>query len=163
MKVMKYSIQPGLFYQPLDDILEEFGNLAFLGDFGNLTESEQSSLSGRFKFNFNPRVFMCQYAREPKLMKQYNCDLFQVSLTNGGLGYSFNQANFWDLYSSTLYTNEFARIYKPKGFKLYNLDGHLDGKKEWRNLKDNIFYPVKSGPKNGLTVTISKYKKIICC
>ena len=104
--------------------------------------------------NRNPRVFMCQYAREPKQMTYKNCDLFQISMTNVGLGYSFNQADFWDLYSSTWYTKEFAKIYWPKGFKKSsNSDDHLDKKNGWRNSKDNIFHPVQTGPENGLTVT----------
>ena len=80
------------------------------------------------------------------------CDLFHNSLTNGGLGYSFNQADFWNIYSPTRYTKEFAKIYWPKGFKTSNYDDNID---EWRNSKDNIFYPVQSGPENGLTVTDS--------
>ena len=113
------------------------------------------------KDNFNPRVFACQYAREPKEMLKSasadapgkpRCDLFHHSLTNGGFGYSFNQADFWDLFASTWYTKEFAKIYWPKGFKSSNSDDDLNEKKGWRNSKDTIFYPVQSGPKNGLTV-----------
>ena len=111
--------------------------------------------------NLNPRVFMCQYAREPKVMNTYNCDLFQVSLTNGGLGYTFNQADFWDQHSSTWYTEEFAKIYKPKGVKKSNFDNGADMKGGWRNSTDNIYYPVQSGPENGLTVTILIYKSTI--
>ena len=142
-------MQPALFNEPLEDFLEVLDNLDFLGGFYNLTKSELMLL----KENVNPRIFMCQYAREPETMDFSNCDLFQVSLTNGGLGYSFNQADFWNLYSSTWYANEFAKIYMPKGFKSYNSDDYLNEEKEWRNSMDNIFYPVQSGPKNGLTVT----------
>ena len=156
MKVMKYSMQPALFEEPLEDFLEAFDNLDFLGGFSNLTKSGQELM----RDNFNPRVFACQYAREPKEMLKSadvsgrpRCDLFYHSLTNGGFGYSFNQADFWDLYSSTWYTKEFSKIYWPKGFKSFNYDDHLDEKNGWRNSTDNIFYPVKSGPKNGLTVT----------
>ena len=145
-------MQPALLKEPLKDFLEIFGNLDFLGGFSNLTSGGdlKKKLMER---NRNPRVFMCQYAREPKQMYSENCDLFQISMTNGGLGYSFNQADFWDLYSSTWYTKEFAKIYWPKGFNRSNSNNHLDGKNGRRNSKDNIFYPVQSGPKNGLTVT----------
>ena len=100
--------------------------------------------------NQNLRIFMCQYAREPAPLYYYNCNLFQTSLTNRGLGYSFNQADFWDLYSSTWYTKEFANIYWPKGFNGSHSD---NGKNGWRNSVNNIFYPVRSGQDNGLTVT----------
>ena len=157
MKVMKYSMQPVLFEEPLEDFLEVLDDLDFLGGFSNLTKSGQVLMNK----NLNPRVFACQYAREPKEMISYygkpRCDLFHHSLTNGGLGYSFNQADFWDLYSSTWYTKEFAKIYWPKGFKRSKSDDYLDEKKEWRNSTNNIFYPVQSGQKNGLTVTVLEY------
>ena len=146
MKVMKYSMQPTLFQESLEDFLEVFDNLDFLGGFSNLTKSGQFLI----KENYNPRLFMCQYAREPEDMHWDNCDLFQVSLTNGGLGYTFNQADFWNIYFPTKYTKEFAKIYLPKGFKSSNSNDNID---EWSNSKDNIFYPVQSGPENGLTVT----------
>ena len=88
------------------------------------------------ELNWNPRVFICQYAK--KNMNRH-CNLFQMSLTNRGIGYTFNQVDFWDQYISTWYTKEFSKVYRPKGFK--NSDS-----------KDNIFYPVRSGPKDGLTV-----------
>ena len=153
MKVMKYSMQPVVVEEPLEDFLEVFDNLDFLGGFSNLTKSGQTLT----KENWNPRVFACQYARQPEEMIDGfgipSFDLFHHSLTNGGFGYTFNQADFWDLFSSTWYTKEFAKIYWPKGFKSSNSDDHLIEKKEWRNSKDNIFYPVQSGPENGLTVT----------
>ena len=150
MKVMKYSMQPALFEEPLEDFLEAFDNLDFLGGFSNLTKSGQELM----KENFNPRVFACQYAREPKEITaawtgKPRCDLFYHSLTNGGFGYTFNQADFWDQYSSTWYTKEFAKIYRPKGVKMSDSDMESG----WRNSKNNIYYPVQSGPENGLTVT----------
>ena len=161
MKVMKYSMQPAMFNEPLEDFLEIFRNLDFLGSFNNLTQFE-GVIEGSFKRNLmeinnSPRVYVCQYAREPKKIwvdGKLSCDLFHNSLTNGGFGYSFNQANFWDLYSPTWYAKEFANIYRPKGHNSSNTDtNHKDGKNGWRNSTDNIFYPVQTGPENGLTVT----------
>ena len=152
MKIMKYSMEPALFKEPLEEFLQVFGDLDFLGSSNNLTKSGQTLM----EINLNPRVFMCQYSREPKVIAKSGrsrCNLFHHSLTNGGFGYTFNQADFWSLYSSTWYTKEFAKIYWPKGFKSSISDDHLIEKKEWRNSKDNIFYPVQSGPENGLYVT----------
>ena len=157
---MKYSmqlLQPDWHEQDSElfrGFLDEFGNLDFLG-FTNLTKF--GFYRTRFMgMNFNPIVFKCQYAR--KFGNEYNmewfglCDLFQFSLTNGGFGYTFNQADFLDQYISTWYTKEFSKIYSPKGFK--DSGHHKDGNKDvWWNSTDNIFYPLQSGPKNGLTVT----------
>ena len=152
-------MQPAMFNEPLEDFLKIFGNLDFLGSFNNLTQNDEFLRRDLMEINKNPRVYNCQYAREPKqIVNEYGepfCDLFHNSLTNGGVGYSFNQADFWDLYSPTWYAKEFANIYWPKGYKSSNTDSnHNDGKIGWRNSTDNIFYPVESGPKNGLIVTI---------
>ena len=159
MKIMKYSMEPALFKEPLEEFLQVFGDLDFLGSSNNLTKSGQTLMER----NLNPRVFMCQYAREPREMIKGGiprCNLFHYSLTNGGFGFTFNQADFWSLYSSTWYTKEFAKIYWPKGFKNFNSHGHFAEKKGWRYSKDNIFYPIQSGQKNGLTVCNSSLKHI---
>ena len=139
---MKYSMQPVLFKEPLKDFLDVFGNLDFFG-FNNVTKFGYYRRQLMEK-NLNPRVFMCPYAR--KNMDWYECDLFQMSFTNRGFGYTFNQADFWDHYISTWYTKEFSEIYRPKSFK--KSDNHLDEKQGWRKSKDNIFYPIQSGPKD---------------
>ena len=66
MKVMKYSMQPALFEEPLEDFLEVFGNLDFLGGFKNLTKIGGKVKTQLMDLNWNPRVFACQYAREPE-------------------------------------------------------------------------------------------------
>ena len=165
MKVMKYSMQPVLFKDPLKDFLDIFGDLDFL-EFNNLNQGDELDVAVENKKkslmerNRNPKVLMCQYARQPVKMigstsdGSYNvvpkCNLFHLSLTNGGFGYTFNQANFWDMYSSTQYTEEFAKIYRPKGHKIPN--SHNDYSNTWTDHKDNIFYPIQSGEENGLTV-----------
>ena len=148
---MKYSKQPALFSEPFEDFLDVFGNLDFLG-FNNLTKFGNYLLERLVERNWNSRVFMCQYARDPTEMAHHNCDLFQFSLTNGGLGYTFNQADFWDQYSSTWYMKDFAKIYRPKGCQKFDSDDDLNWINDWKNSTNNIFYPVQSGPKNGLKV-----------
>ena len=98
--------------------------------------------------NWNSRIIMCQYA-EPYLYFTSVCELFHMSLTNRGIGYTFNQADFWDLHTSTWYTKQFAKIYRPKGFQKYDSEKIINSKD---GSKNNIFYPVQSGPENGLTV-----------
>ena len=145
---MKYSIQPIVFKEPLKDFLGVFGNLDFLG-FNNFTKFG-SYRQDFMDLNWNPRIFGCQYS-DPYFNFDTGCELFHLSLTNRGIGYTFNQADFFDQYISNWYTKEFSKIFKPKGIKYF--DKHPDGKHKSRNSKSNIFYPVMSGPKYGLTVT----------
>ena len=156
MKIMKYSMQPALFQEPLENFLDVFHNLDFL-IFNNLTKFEGSKygyLNEKLNQNWNPRIFMCQYGRKPiDILVEGNLecdpDLFHISMTNGGFGYTFNQADFWDLHTSTWYIKEFAKIYRPKGFQKYDSEKIINSKD---GSKNNIFYPVQSGPENGLTV-----------
>ena len=147
-------MQPVSFKEPLKDFLDVFGNLDFLG-FNNLTKFGSKDYYNYRKvfmdLNRNPRVIKCQYARNVGRSFPQSCELFQMSINNRGIGYTFNQADFWNQYISTWYTKYFFKIYRPKGFK--NSDNHLDGRDGWRNFKDNIFYPIQSGPNHGLTVT----------
>ena len=170
LKVMKYSMQPAVFTETLQDFLQVFGNLDFLGR-NNITKgypylskvwpnraNESKAWPDRvndikkdfMETNKNSRVIMCQYGRIPKVMNPSNCDLFHVTLTNEGFGYSFNQADFWDIFSSTPYTKEYAKIYQPKEFtRSTNMKNH-----PWINSQNNILYPFQAGPENGLTVRL---------
>ena len=37
-------------------------------------------------------------------------------MTSDGIGYTFNNANFWDIFRKTKFTKLFAKIMRPKGF-----------------------------------------------
>lgn len=159
LKVMKYSMQPAVFNETLQDFLRVFGNLDFLGR-NNITKGypypskdhrANDIKKDLMETNKNSRVIMCQYGRIPKVMNPKNCDLFHVTLTNEGFGYSFNQADFWDIFSSTPYTKEYAKIYQPKGFTHSHMKNH-----PWINSKNNILYPFQTGLENGLTVRFNR-------
>ena len=115
LKVMKYSIQPAVFYEPLEKFLKSFDSLDFMS-FNNLTKFEKQR--PLMECNPNPRVLMCQYAGgiSNQVLRPGDCDLFHVSMTNNGIGYTFNNVNFWDMFSKTTYTNLFSKIITPKGF-----------------------------------------------
>ena len=115
LKLMKYSIQPAVFYEPLEKFLKSFDNLEFLS-FNNLTKHEKDRRL--MEYNPNPRVLMCQYAGGSSDEKPppFDCDLFHISMTNNGIGYTFNNVNFWDMFSKTTYTEMFSKIMTPKGF-----------------------------------------------
>ena len=113
LKVMKYSTQPVLFNEPLEDFLEVFGNIDALGN--NLTKFS-SLKKDLMEVNINPRVFMCKYAGITESFTPSGCNLFYTSMTNEGFGYSFNKANFWDIFERTAFTELYAKIMRPKGY-----------------------------------------------
>lgn len=152
LKVMKYSIQPVSFIDPLNEFLEAFDNLDFL-PYNNLTShTKMGHVGNLMETNYNPRVWMCSYAGNPKLSPKY-CNLFRNSMTNDGIGYTFNNANFWDIFSKTNYTKTFAKIMQPKGYKekRYNLD-YDESDDQWVYPKKGIKFPLQSGPSGGLQV-----------
>ena len=70
------------------------------------------------EYNPNPRILMCKYegGRSEMLPSPKKCQSFHLSITNDGIGYTFNNANFWDIFSRTNYTELYAKIMTPKGF-----------------------------------------------
>ena len=153
LKVMKYSIQPVLFKEPLKDFLEVFDNLDFLG-YNNFTKFDNFRRN-LMEVNLNPRIYMCQFAGNPISMSPSYCDMFHPSLTNAGIGYSFNKANFWDIFSEHNYTKLHAKIYRPKGFNWpssVNEYDENDQNQRWVYPRDNISFPETSGPAYGLIV-----------
>ena len=154
LKIMKYSIQPSLYHEPLDEFLESYDNLEFLPYKNLTTYIRENGAKKLMESNTNPRIFMCRYAGEGKLLPQ-NCNLFHTSLTNQGIGYSFNIANFWDIFSHTRYTNLFAKIMRPKGYKTKPSKEEFYLKNEddqWAYPENGIISPIRSGPTSRLEV-----------
>ena len=151
LKVMKYSIQPVLLEEPLEDFIGAFDNLKFM-HYNNLTTFGEQRKK-LMENNFNPRVFMCKYAQMPKHMKPSNCKIFYTSLTNEGIGYSFNKANFWDIFSKTPYNELYAKIMRPKGFNMAPSSVESHGHQQ-RLYPRDISFPVSSGTAYGLEVRI---------
>ena len=173
LKIMKYSIQPVVFREPLEDFLYSFQNLSFL-PFNNFTkyESTNSHWGLRNFFmeqNANPRILRCGFAQR-KLSMPDECNLFHNSLTNDGFGYTFNNADFWDLYNDNEYTNLFSKIMRPKGYKkeiedqenieLSNLFSNSNNMNNWVYPNSGIIFPRKSGPRNGLQVRYCLVQKV---
>ena len=150
LKVMKYSIQPVVIHEPLEDFLESFDNLDFL-PFNNWTRYPRTKRFHLTEVNLNPMVYSCNYAERAKSLNN-NCTLFHLSLTNDGMGYTFNNANFRDMYSTTSYMDLFSKIMRPKEYKRTRVE-QID--------KDGLTYPKGieftqgSGPTSGLEVHIS--------
>ena len=160
LKIMKYSIQPAVFYEPLEDFLKSYDNLDFL-PFKSLINSTDIADRNLMEYNPNPRVLMCQYAKhEPfsPVSEPKNCQLIHTSITNGGIGYTFNSANFWDMFYKTNYTRTFAKIMRPKGFDKDPYPDEFDENEDdfqlWTNKKMDIEYPSSIGPSYGLQVCL---------
>ena len=104
------------------------------------------------EYNKNPRILMCQYGegKPVKIMVPKDCQAFHTSMTNAGIGYTFNNANFWDIFTKTNYTNLFAKIMRPKGFDEEPSDIKVED--EYSMYSKNITFPKNSGPFYGLQV-----------
>ena len=114
LKIFRYAIQAPVYKEPFEELTDIYGNFTFL-QYPIVTDIP---LLKRELMESNPdaRVFLCRYAGEPKSLQPINCNLFFRSFTNEGFGYSFNMANFWDIFSSTSYNQNFSRIMRPKGY-----------------------------------------------
>ena len=85
--------------------------------------------------NFNPFIPLCQYAGKPKKMTFRNCNLFRRSFTNVGLGYSFNNGRFQEMFKDNKMNN-------------------LMLKSLFFNNEVNIRYPESSGPDYALELVL---------
>ena len=114
LKVMRYSMQTPTYYEDFKEIEQIYGNLGFLG-YENLTDhKEKGPLMETTK---NPRVLLCKYQgiqNNPKWQLE-DCNLFQRSFSSTGIGFTFNQADFWSYMKSNEYTKAFSKIMTPKG------------------------------------------------
>ena len=159
LKVMKYSIQPVSYIEPLNDFLKSFDNLDFL-PYDNLTtftkcgsHPKNTCKMNLMETNLNPQVLWCQYEGKPdSFSTEPNCNSFHTSLTNEGFGYSFNQANIWDIFSGTQYMKLYSKILRPKGFDMKPSSNY----EIYPN--QNISFPITSGPNYGLQVCINVLK-----
>ena len=107
-------MQTPVYKESMQELIEIYGNFSFL-NYNNVTSIPQ--LEAAFMTsNPDARVFLCNYAGKAKTLKPHDCDLFHRSITNEGFGYSFNMANFWDIFSDTFFNKQFSHIMRPKGF-----------------------------------------------
>lgn len=155
LKIMKYSIQPSSYHEPFDKFLESYDDLDFI-PYRNLTRFiNKPGVRQLMETNTNPRIFMCKFAKKGLLLPR-QCNLFHISLTNQGIGYSFNMANYWDIFTHSRFTDLFAKIMRPKGYKTkpseekYYVESEDD---HWPYPDEGIISPMHSGPSNSLEVT----------
>ena len=107
------------------------------------------------EFNPNPRILMCKYAEEVEFVAPKGCQSFHLSMTSDGIGYTFNNANFWDIFRETKFTNLFAKIMRPKGFDKEPSPSEVEENDDYLNLRypnNGILFPWGIGPLYGLQV-----------
>jgi hypothetical protein len=155
LKVMKYAQQPPVFSETMEEINATFGNLDILGfnNVGNI----KNEVDPYILTDYNPRIFMCKYAGVPVKMRADLCNLFHRSPTDEGIGYTFNNANFWDVYSRSEYNEIFASIMFPKGYNLSASPSDNDDSDEsqrWVYPKKGVVFPKTSGPAYALTAVL---------
>ena len=82
LKVMKYSVQP-LAYKDSDvkSVMGDFKFLEYETDDKQMDDDE----------NWNPQIPICKYAGKPDSLDPKQCNMFQASITDDGMGYTFNR------------------------------------------------------------------------
>ena len=144
LKIMKYASQPPHFTESSLETNLTFEDVDFL--------KYPLALPLR-STNSNPKIPICQYSGKPTEPMIVNCNLFSRSITNEGLGHTFNGPNFWAMYSETQYTKLFSDIMFPKNGhdlrKDYIKDGLIDP-----YVDANIRFPETSGPSYGLSIVL---------
>ena len=125
-------------------------------------EDTADQVYGDGTVNYNPKIPICQYSGKPQYPTKSNCKLFSRSITNEGLGYTFNGANYWCLYHETPYAKAFSNIMYPKEGQHYKdcslRDGLVDA-----YIDAGARLPESSGPSYGLTIAlhaVNLYNKI---
>ena len=144
LKVMKYASQPPHY---TESHLET-----------NMTFEEENFLSYPLSLplrsiNSNPKIPICQYSGKPSEPMVTNCNLFSRSITNEGLGHTFNGPNFWSLFSDTPFTKIFADIMFPKRGQDLKRNYIKDGLIE-PYVDADVKFPETSGPSHGLSIVL---------
>ena len=99
-RIMKYAIQVPHFELSDADKRDFSKAEQFLG--------YKTQPWAKAKDDLNPRIFMCQYNRQPGYFNPRSCNLFVRSYTNEGFGYTFNGGPFWSKHRSD---NAFNRLF----------------------------------------------------
>ena len=158
LKVMKYAAQPPYYIETDEEMSLTFQNASFLEypvsfPLPSSIDATSDKLYGDAVINYNPKIPICQYSDNPAYPKITNCSLFFRSITNEGLGYTFNGPNFWAMHRETSFSQIFANIMYPKGgqgSRPVNLrDGLLDS-----YIDAGVRFPETSGPSYGLSIVL---------
>eukprot|EP00094_Tigriopus_californicus_P010168 TCALIF_09807-PA protein Name:"Similar to ppk28 Pickpocket protein 28 (Drosophila melanogaster)" AED:0.27 eAED:0.27 QI:0/0/0/0.33/1/1/3/0/892 len=136
LKVMKYNQQAPKMLGSFDESLRDFENAST--HFGmNIDTLDRFSIIHK-----NPRIFACDWlSRDRSFPDPVKCDLFHRDFTNAGLGFSFNNAYFEDIYKMSPFMETFRNVMLPNS----------------RQNGDEIRRLQVSGPRNVLRVVLQNY------
>ena len=143
LKIFRYTIQAPVYKETVKELTDIYGNLSFL-QYNNITEFPVLK-APLVTSNSDARIFLCQYAGIPEQMSPSACDLFFRSITNQGFGYSFNMANFWDIFSKkNSFNKKFSKIMRPKGHDQPSSPMEIDeddDSQRWVYPKKGVLFP----------------------
>ena len=158
LKVMKYAAQPPHFMETDLEMNLTFQHAKFLNyplafPLPSTLDATWNNVYGDGVLNSNPKIPICRYSGTPSSPKITNCNLFYRSITNEGLGYTFNGPNFWALHSETPFSKLFSDIMYPKKGQdaktTYIKEGLIDPYTD-----ADIMFPETSGPSYGLSIVL---------
>ena len=158
LKIMKYAAQPPHFLESDEEMSLTFQNATFLGynlqfPLKSSLKATKSRIYGDGTINYNPKIPFCQYSGNPKYPKKTDCALFSRSITNEGLGYNFNGANFWSLFQETPYTDAFSKIMNPYGGQGLR-GGSVRDDMIGAYIDAGVRLPKSNGPSYGLNIAL---------
>ena len=158
LKLMKFSKQ-----SPVFEVSEEEENI-----FGGLerVSSQYEYFPKTLTTRPNSFISLCQFAKDPPLMKLINCDKFRRSFTNKGLGFTFNNKNSDNLYkhgdNTKLQLNSFFfnREHDPRMMNSGSPDEGLNVLIE-NNMEEIYDYDKTKNPGNPTGDLKSKPKEVL--
>ena len=142
LKVLKFSMQSPHLLESEEEEMSVFPNVSMI--FPNLITLKPSEDTRR---NFNPFIPLCQYSREPELLRFRSCNMFSRAYTDMGIGFSFNSEMFSNIYKATevnvqaneaMFFNNAKEVVFPKGSgKKFQLKVVIDANDEEVELSEN--------------------------
>ena len=160
LKVIRYSAQTPSYYEDSREFESLFGDLSFL-EYSNISSIPELR-SNLMKTNKNSRVFICDFEGDETktLIDPKQCKLFHRSFTSQGMGFTFNQADFWSLMKETKFTRTFAKILTPKGHS--NKSKSNINQDHSSNLyeKSGITFPKRNGQNGELVLVLQSMRHI---
>ncbi|TRY61063.1 hypothetical protein TCAL_12244 [Tigriopus californicus] len=104
LKMMRFN-QQAPHWNSEDNAMFEEAQQGYFGDFEDIKKPYGVS---------NPRIFGCQWLGFPTEDHIASCNLFHRLFTNAGMGYTFNSADYEDLFLDTSYLNTFKTVMNAK-------------------------------------------------
>ncbi|XP_059089063.1 uncharacterized protein LOC131885143 [Tigriopus californicus] len=131
LKLMKFNQQPPHHRDYSTFSAQELKK----GYFADLEVSDRTD----YLHLYNPRVFGCQWQGQPEDLDDISrCNLFHRHFTNAGVGYTFNQANFEDMFIPSPYMKLFQKVMNPRSVLHNTSIQFLDNAGPERTLKIHV-------------------------